>query len=145
MLRHNVYILFFFLFSCSNSARDDLIFDSNIFPQRWELTGMSTGLSGGLLEGDDLPWTETIVLEKDSRFFKTRLLDNEESEGKGIFDFSEINNEMYLILNYDTGTDLIESCGNENQTETFFMPSVTALIGGSAPCDGPGLFYERKE
>ncbi|NAY93336.1 hypothetical protein GTQ34_15605 [Muricauda sp. JGD-17] len=145
MKRFYTYILLFIFFSCSNSNKDEIVFDSNVFPQHWELTGMSTGLSGDFLEGDDLPWRETILLEKDNRFVKTRLVDNQKNEAGGVFDFSIVNDEMYLVLNYDVETDLIESCGTENLVETLFMPSIISLIGGSAPCDGPGLFYERME
>lgn len=145
MPRNFVYILFFVFFSCSNSTDDDSIFEINTFPQHWELKGMSTGISGGFLEGSALPWSETIVLEKNKRFLKTRLTNDSEIKGEGNFEFTEINCGMYLILNYDTETDLIESCGLEKQTETLFMSSVNSLTGGAAPFDGPGLFYERVE
>lgn len=102
-----IYILFFSLISCSNSAENDQIFDSNTFPQRWELTGMSTGLSGGFLEGDALPWSEEIVLRSNRRFLKTRFVNSEKVEGKGIFKLDEVEGEIYLILNYDNETELI--------------------------------------
>ncbi len=103
--------LFLVFLSCSGSKEDGITFDANTFPQQWELTGMSTGISGQFLEGDDLPWTETIVLKTDMRFVKMRFVDNQKKEGEGVFEFNEINDETYLILNYDFETDLIESCG----------------------------------
>lgn len=106
---------------------------------------MSTGLSGGFLEGQDLPWAETILLQNNGNFIKTRWVDGQKKEGNGLFDFNKIGDEKYLVLNYNVETDLIESCGKENMVETLFMPSINSLTGGSAPCDGPGLFYERLE
>lgn len=142
MLRHLCYILLPILFSCSNPSEERLV---NGYPQRWLLTAMSTGLSGKLLKGVALPWTETLELSVNKRFVKTRWTSNEEQRAGGSFDYLEINGEKYLILRYDAEIDWLESCSNERQTETLFIPTPTSLTGGAAACDGPGLFYERIE
>ncbi|MBC30731.1 MAG: hypothetical protein CMH48_07775 [Muricauda sp.] len=139
---------FLFLFvgivltACSDSVSDQP-FDVNGFPQQWELTGMSGSISGFILEGDDLPWKETIVLNIDETFIKIREIDVMQSVGTGSFLIEESEGETYLVLDYSQETDLIESCTREKIIEKLFMPSPNSLTGGSAPCDGPGLFYSR--
>ena len=131
--------------SCSSTTDNETNFDGNSFPQRWQLMGMSTGISGGFLEGQDLPCAETILLQKDGSFVKTRWLDDEKKEGSGLFEFNKIGGETYLVLDYEAETDLIENCTKENRVEALFMPSTNSLTGGAAPCDGPGFYYERVE
>lgn len=132
-------------FACSDSDDAVNVFDIDSFPQRWELTTMIGSIPGAVFEDDELLWQETITLKSDGSFIKVRLIDNKRLEGTGSFVFSEENNDMYLTLEFDSETDLIESCSGEKITESFFMPTTNLLSGGSAPCDGPGLFYERIE
>ncbi len=131
-------------FACSDSDDAKRVFDIDSYPQLWKLTAMSGGLSGAFYEEDELPWQETITLRRDETFTKVRLIDNEILEGNGVFIFEEKNGTMYLILKFDSETELIESCIGEKITQTFVMTSNNSLGGGSAPCDGP-LFYERIE
>ncbi len=104
---------------------------------------MSGGLSGKLFTGSEMSWQESITLQSNKRFIKVRQIENDRIEGVGFFTFSENEGEMYLTLEYDSETELIESCIGEKLIEKFYMPSFISLTGGSAPCDGPGLYYER--
>lgn len=79
------------------------------------------------------------------KFLKVRQFEDEKHEDSGSFAFNKKEGKMYLTLEYDSETELIESCIGEKFTESFFMPSNISLTGGSAPCDGPGLFYQRIE
>lgn len=129
--------------ACTNNAEPQNVFDINSFPQEWELTEMSGSLSNVILTGSDMTWQETLSLESDGRFLKVRRFDEVRIEGAGDFSFSEKEGETYLNLIYDSETILIESCTGEKLNETLFMPTSTSLRGGSAPCDGPGLYYDR--
>ena len=133
------------LMSCSDLDDSNQVFDIHSFPQKWALTGMSGGLSGVLITGSEMSWQETITLQNQHRFLKRRQVGNEIFEGVGVFAFVEKEGEMYLSLEYDSETELIENCGHEKLTELFYMPSTSTLTGGSAPCDGPGLYYDRIE
>ncbi len=131
--------------ACSDKDDSGDIFDINSFPQQWELMEMSGGLSGQLFKGSEMSWQESITLQSDKRFIKVRQVENERIEGVGVFAFSEKEGEMYLSLEYDSETELIESCTHEKLIERLYLPSSTSLTGGSAPCDGPGLYYGRIE
>jgi hypothetical protein len=137
------FLLCLLVFGCSKKNNSDDLLDINSFPQEWRLTGMSGGLAGGFFSGNEMSWQEALTLQNDMTFLKVRQLDNDKFEGRGTFTFNEKDGEMYLTLEYYSETELIESCTGEKSTESFFMPSTTSLSGGSAPCDGPGLFYER--
>ena len=128
-------------FACSDSDDSGNVFNIDSFPQRWELTTMTGSIRGAVFEGDQLPWQESINLKGDGSFIKVRLIDNQTLQGAGIFVFSEENDQMFLTLEFDSETELIESCSREKITESFLMPTANLLNGGSAPCDGPGLFY----
>lgn len=136
-------LLSLLLVACTNNDEPENVFDIKSFPQEWKLTGMSGGLSNVVLTGSDMTWQETLTLESDRRFLKVRRFDEVRIEGAGDFSFSEKEGENYLNLTYDSETILIESCTGEKLNETLFMPTTTSLTGGSAPCDGPGLFYGR--
>lgn len=138
-------ILCLLIFGCSQADDSDKIFDKNSFPQEWKLVGMSGGLSGSFFEGAEMPWQETITLQSSFRFIKVRQVENRNYRGTGAFTFTKLEGENYLILEYDAETELIESCSGENLIERLFMPDSVSLNGGSAPCDGPGLYYEKIE
>ncbi|MGB5204018.1 hypothetical protein [Eudoraea sp.] len=143
MIKKCALLLSLLIVACTNNDDSENVFDIKSFPQEWELTGMSGGLSPVLLTGSDMTWQETLTLESDGRFLKVRRFDEVRIEGAGDFSFSEKEGETYLNLTYDSETILIESCTGEKLLETLFMPTTTSLRGGSAPCDGPGLYYNR--
>ncbi len=145
-MKNQCFLLFCILIiSCSVKNDSGDVLDIGSFPQQWILTGMSGGLTGSFFTGSEMSWQETITLQSDMRFLKIRQFEDEKLEGSGSFAFNEKDSEMYLTLEYDSETELIESCIGEKFTESLFMPSNISLSGGSAPCDGPGLFYERIE
>ncbi len=76
--------------ACSDTDDSNKVFDINSFPQRWELIGMSGGISGEFFTGIDMPWQETITLQNNKRFIKIRETKEERIEGGGVFAFSEI-------------------------------------------------------
>ena len=143
MIKKYAFLLSFLLIGCTNSNDSEGSFDMNSFPQEWKLTGMSGGLTNNILIGNDMPWQENITLEEDGRFLKARQFEEVRIEGAGSFSFEEKEGETYLNLEYDSETLLIESCTGEKLNETLFMRNTESLTGGSAPCDGPGLYYDR--
>lgn len=145
MKKPYLLILCLLITACSDLDDSNMVFDINSFPQKWTLTGMSGGLSGIFFTGSEMSWQETITLQNQKRFLKRRQIGNEVFEGVGVFAFVEKEGEMYLSLEYNSETELIENCGHEKLTELFYMPSTSTLTGGSAPCDGPGLYYDRIE
>ncbi|MFC4097379.1 hypothetical protein [Euzebyella saccharophila] len=133
------------LISCTSENLNTLESDfTETLPQEWELSSMTLGMQPGSVSGDDLPYQETLVLKEDNSFLKTRLTTEITVTGEGTFRFKEDTNGSVLILVYDSETILIESCTGEKIIEKFLVKNADQLAGGSAACDGPGLFYIRK-
>ena len=145
MVKYLVFTVLVLLVGCSSSDDSQGSFDIDSFPQTWVLEEMSLGLSGETVTDNDLPYQETIVLKDNGDFEKTRKSSDSMSMGKGTFLFNKSTINTVLVLNYDSETDLISSCSREKIVEKLIVTSSNSLSGGSAPCDGPGLFFTRIE
>lgn len=145
MIRYLLFTVLVLFLGCSNSDDSKGSFDIDSFPQTWVLDGMSFGLSGQNVTGDDLLYKEVIILKNNGDFEKTRTLSDSISKAKGTFLFNTSEVNTLLVLNYDSETNLIESCSRERIVETLIMTSNNLLFGGSSPCDGPGLTFIRTE
>ncbi len=135
-------IIFFLLIVTSCSDSDDEMVLTESLPQIWELASINVGISGEILEDNELPWQETLVLNSDNSFVRTRIYENETITATGRFMLLEAPEERQLILVYNDDSPLIENCSNSNEERLRFV-SANQLSGGAVPCDGPGLFYVR--
>ncbi|MBC7000394.1 hypothetical protein [Cytophaga sp. FL35] len=134
-----------YLNSCTNENLNTLESDFiETLPQEWELSSMTLGMQPGNVSGEDLPYQETLVLKENNSFLKTRLTSDKTITGEGTFSIKEDTPGTILVLEYDSETDLIESCTGEKLIEKFLVKDSNLLTGGSAACDGPGLLYKRK-
>ena len=140
-----LFILLVLFSGCNDDDDSQEPFDIKSFPQTWVLDQMTIGLSGQVLTENELPYQETIALQNDKRFVKTRDSEGTITVGEGSFSF--ITSEAGIVLNmiYDSDTNLISSCSGEKNIERFNVSSSSSISGGSSPCDGPALFYIRIE
>jgi len=140
MNRCSFWVFLLFLVACSDSDDNDPLTQS--LPQTWELTGINVGISGENFEENELPWQETLLLNSDNSFVRTRVFENETITATGQFEFLETSGEMQLLLIHNEDSQLVENCSGSNEERLRFI-SNNQLSGGAVPCDGPGLFYNR--
>lgn len=120
---------------------------SQQFPQRWMLTKMTGNIPNSEMTGANMNWQETILLNSDSTFLKTREQNNATTQAFGTYSFSAIDNEAYSIqlnLYYDAANGLVGNCFSEPLRETYLLAAKCKLIGTWSWCDGPGLEYEKQ-
>ena len=142
MKHFNLFCLLLGLAVACTSNDDDQFGEG--LPQEWRLTTVNLGLSGEILENEDLTWQETLVFSRDSLFTRTRIFEDSTAIAHGSFVFEVRDSENYIILLHDEESELITNCTQSNE-EWLRFTSQTELIGGALPCDGPGLFYRRVE
>lgn len=137
-------IVIFFLFSCSKTSNDKMesVYDSDSFPQKWQLKKMSGQIPNSETEGLEMEWQETYTLNDDGTFTKSRERNNVISEVTGTFVFKELLDGTYLILNHQADNELIGSCLNPLEEVLYVMPNGN-MRGTWSACDGPGLEYKR--
>ena len=143
------------LISCSSDSEPEsnefcfgeIDLKSQQFPQRWTLIKMIGNTPNSEMTGANMNWQETILLNSDSTFMKTRERNNETMQAFGTYSFSVIKNETYSVqldLYYDAANNLVGNCFGEPLQEAYILATKCKLIGTWWLCDGPGLEYERQ-
>lgn len=131
----------FILSSCDKEES----FDTNTFPQKWELVSLRGSISGATpLTGNDIPYKETYVLNADSTFVKTRIFNGATKTASGTFTIKKLGNEPHYVFKHSTLNDLIGSCISLELKEYLIIQSNSNMYNGEwQACDGPGLGYKR--
>lgn len=147
MSKFSVFVLgMFTVLSCSNP--DDFGLESTEFvyaEQRWELVRMTGSFVGSETTGDAMEWQEYYLFTPDGTFIKSRTRVEEVTQATGVFEVLEFegDDEHYLELTYETGTELIGSCTAEIK-EILIYRSSNRISNTWLACDGPGLDYMLK-
>ncbi len=136
-----VAILLLVIYSCSEGEEEIPELNQG-FPQTWQLSSLTIGLSGEVLIGTELPYQETLQLATDGTFIKTRTVGDAVTTASGTFEIVPFEGTDFLILSHTERTDLLENCSNTLE-ERFRMDSATSISGGAIACDGAGLIFER--
>ncbi len=133
-------------FSCSfNKEIDSELFDSNEYPQQWQLIQTSINIPNEPpKEGSDMLYQEYYLILEDKSFIKTREQDGIVTQASGTYDYVVYGDEDYLELSYESDNDMVANCSIETK-ELLKVESDNTMIGTWWECDGPGLFYERVE
>ena len=144
-----LYLLSFLLIlpSCSRDDREieSKNFSHNLYPQEWVLFKAVVGLSGEVLTDDDLVWQEEYVFNKDNSFTKVRTYSEDTLVASGSFQLQQDMQKAHLILTFDDGNSIVNSCGDGNREFLLFKPKSNVLENsGWSACDGPGLYYKIK-
>lgn len=149
-------ILFAILLACSpeveQQSKSDMEKEARCkgqvlqFPQQWHLVRMSGNMVNSETTGMAMPWQESILLNSDNSFIKTRQLPDETIESSGTYTVTtnEIDKSIQLTLLYEWDTRLVGNCFGEPLKEAYMLDSTCKLRGTWAMCDGPGLEYEMK-
>lgn len=133
-------ILLFSFSSCSDEL-DCCVLEGN--PQKWELVEMTGSFSPSITTGNEMDWQEYYILNTNTgKFTKSRTREGVETSASGTFVFNSTEEEHSIKLTYPSDNELIANCTGD-LTEVLIIESENTLKGTWAPCDGPGLKYQR--
>ena len=125
--------------SCSSSS-ETAHFELEMY---YELTSLNSGMSGEILDKEELDFRESIEFFPDSTFIKQRVYQDSTSTAFGKYDSVNSGGNDYLKLNYSDDTYLIQSCGNSLVEHLSILSESEIYNGGYLLCDGPGYYYTR--
>jgi hypothetical protein len=143
--------MIFLLSSCSEdeptltSCTEKVDIASLQFPQTWKLVKMTGSMINTETTGANMDWQETILLNADGTFTKTRDRNNETVEASGTYSFALTADLKIaeLTLTYPSENNLIGSCYGL-LIEKYLLFTQCKLTGTWSHCDGPGLEYEKQ-
>jgi len=103
----------------------------------WKLTEVVSGWTNTTTPASELDYEEFYQFKSNKRMKKLRSTGE---EAEGTYEVKELSDGTYIEIIYDNpDNDLKESCGGNE----FLRVTDGQLQGGSLPCDGPGLTYEK--
>ncbi len=141
-------LAFIFISSCSNddNSVEILKFSLTDFPQTWELTSINAGLSGEIIDAEEISVREIYVLKENGAFSKEFRDEFVEGNMNGTYDITTDEDREYLILTYEIDIDSLSYCSNGNVETMLVSENEQILSNGSCLAfDGPGIYYERIE
>jgi hypothetical protein len=106
---------------------------------------MTGSMINTVTTGANMSWQETILLNADGTFTKTRDRNNETVEASGTYSFALTADLKIaeLTLTYPSENNLIGSCYGL-LIEKYLLFTQCKLTGTWSHCDGPGLEYEKQ-
>ncbi len=107
----------------------------------YELQYINTGLSGQIIEKEDLEFNEVFEFSPDSTFIKRRVYVDSVSIAKGIYSMGRSGDGEFFELNYQMESHLIQSCGSSLVERISILNEKEIFNGSYMPCDGPGYGY----
>ena len=112
--------------------------DQDTITGRWELAEVIAGWTGKVTPASGLDYRQYLVFYEDGTFLKTR---SNGQSASGTYTTKELSDGVYVEIAYnDANTTLLESC---SALEYLRLEENNRLMGGSLPCDGPGLAYTK--
>ena len=127
--------------SCqSNAVPGESSHPVSITGGTWKLVKMVSGWTNQETPAEALEYEEYYTFQEDSTFTKYRS--NGES-ATGTYLIGENEDGLYVETFYPEETELRESCTGGK--EFLRLEQSGILVGGSLPCDGPALYYEKVE
>lgn len=106
-----------------------------------------------VIEGDDLKRIQVYEFRNDGTFKKSTKEDNYNASSTGPYEFEDVPEYLeenfigVVVLTFIEGDDFAENCSSEEiEKEYLHISKEGQLVNiSSAPCDGPYLYYEKKE
>ena len=141
-----IFVILVLSWSCSDTDEvlHSLEFSTSDWPQTWDLTFMTTGLSGESLNKDEISFQETYIFHSDGTFDKNLKNEINDLLGEGTFVVEVSKNETIIKLSYDTNIDQISYCSRDNQEYLYLSEDKKTLRNtGCIAFDGPGIYYQR--
>ncbi len=109
----------------------------------YELQFINAGLSGEIIQKEDLDFNELIEFFPDSTFTKKRMYLDSMSVANGSYLKIQIEDDSFFELSFDTESHLIQSCGRTLKENIAILNDIEIFNGGYLPCDGPGYGYRK--
>lgn len=141
-------LAFIFISSCSNddNSVEILKFSLTDFPQTWELSSINAGLSGEIIDAEEISVSEIYVLNDNGTFSKEFQDEFVQGNMNGTYDITTTENREYLIFTYEVDIDSWSYCSNGNVETMIVSDNEQILSNGSCLAfDGPAMDYERIE
>tara|TARA_Y100000815_G_scaffold182812_1_gene166625 strand:- start:84 stop:524 length:441 start_codon:yes stop_codon:yes gene_type:complete len=131
--------------SCSVKDDTDADFRAGT-TQKWELISMSGSVANvPPATGDDMFWQEYYLFYTNGTFLKSREQNGSIKEATGTYKTQTLSDGDYLVLTYDSESELRGDCSSQELKEFLSIISATKMSNTWNACDGPGLTYERVE
>jgi hypothetical protein len=127
------------IFSCQKEEMTEV----EPYPQTWQLVKLTGQIPNFVRTGADLPWQETYVFNADSTFKKTRQQGDQVTEASGTFTLQDFSDGQYVVLTYNTASNIIGTCTPTELKETLVLETDDTLVSTWQACDGPGLEYKK--
>lgn len=132
-MKQLLILLLPFLFACKSNT----IMQDDGLTGRWKLTEILNPWTNETKPSSILEYQEFYEFGPDNSVKKFRT-NGEEARGK--YEYKEQDNGLHIEITYeDPRTPLKASCYEKE----FITILDNQLKGGSMPCDGPGLTYEK--
>ncbi|MDE3744127.1 hypothetical protein [Maribacter polysaccharolyticus] len=141
-------LAFIFISSCSNDENsvEILKFSLTDFPQTWELSSINAGLSGEIINAEEISVSEIYVLNDNGTFSKEFQDEFVQGNMNGTYDITTTENREYLIFTYEVDIDSLSYCSNGNVETMLVSDNEQILSNGSCLAfDSPAMYYERIE
>ncbi|MEO5909975.1 MAG: hypothetical protein ABIP95_03760 [Pelobium sp.] len=135
-------LTFLFAIIILSSCKKEETSDGNSYPQKWKLITMKGQIANSSLSGNNLPYQENYQFNTNKTFTKTREENGTTTSASGTYSVEEFESKIYYMLQYKEANKLIESCYFGSKEQSLYFVN-NKLFGGSQPCDGPGLEYQR--
>ncbi|MCX2743053.1 hypothetical protein OO013_04210 [Mangrovivirga sp. M17] len=133
----NLFLTAILIVACSSS--DNVVQNETPIEGKWELTKMEAQRTRTEITKEDIPYEEFYVFNSDGSFTKTRITNDEVESASGRYTKENTNDWKHLKLVYSEDSQLIDNCTGEAVEHLAIEQN--ELKGGSAPCDGPALYY----
>ena len=114
----------------------------------WVLVEVGSTWTQEVIKAEEIDYEETYVFHRNGTFLKTRIGSDSDGQATGTFTYTEpeSNNQdvqYYLLLTFETGTDLIASCTKSLGVEEFGLLKSGRLLNAAGACDWPVLTYRK--
>ena len=139
-----LFVIIGSLLSCGHDdANPESQFDSEKFPQKWQLVAVQgSSIANSPVETGS--YGIFYILNADNTISKTGEINGLTKTINGKYIFKEVAKDKYLEITYDADDELIENCYS-TPVEELYVKSDSELLGTSAMCDRPKLWYRRVE
>lgn len=137
--------LVFLSVACNKDETPD-----NILAGEYSLIEVSSYMTDVVIKGDAIGYDQTYAFRNDNTFMKTRAGSEYDGQGTGTYtvtaaDPNDQGVTNFLVLNFETGTDMINSCYPDGNTETLSLFDDGKLINQAAgTCDRPVELYKKR-
>lgn len=108
----------------------------------YELQFINAGMSGLIIQKEDLDFNEFFEFSPDSTFIKRRVYADSSSIAKGVYSLAKSEDRDFFELHYQMESYLIQNCERSLIERVSILNGKEIFNGSYMPCDGPGYGYQ---